>query len=170
MNSFATWILRGISETQGKSRLMQISDLIDWSSIRRILDEMYYNKSEKGRRSNCDVILMFKIPNLPQCGLSDLEVERQTIDRISFMSLLVFQIHFLIPGRYGYSENAWQRLERWSRLGRTSKTAWCYGFEGQARDDTRMPLLSRQIQENQRKYLMELLRLATAEMGPGQKG
>ncbi len=40
---------------------MQISDLIDWSPIRRILDEMYDNKSEKGGRPNFDVILMFKI-------------------------------------------------------------------------------------------------------------
>ena len=47
MDSFATWVLRGLNETQGKSRLSQISDLIDWSPIRRILDEMYDNKSEK---------------------------------------------------------------------------------------------------------------------------
>jgi transposase, IS5 family len=32
-----------------------------------------------------------------------------------------------------------------------------------------MPLLSRRTQEDQRKHLMELLRLATAEMEPGQK-
>jgi len=56
MNSFTTWVLRGLSETQGKSRLSQISDLIDWLPIRRILDEMYDNKSEKGGRPNCDVI------------------------------------------------------------------------------------------------------------------
>jgi phosphosulfolactate synthase (CoM biosynthesis protein A) len=41
MDSFATWVLRGLSETEGKSRLSQMSDLIDWSPIRRILDEMY---------------------------------------------------------------------------------------------------------------------------------
>src|SRR5512139_3931668 len=33
----------------------------------------------------------------------------------------------------------------------------------------KMPLLSRRIQENQRKHSMEVLRLATAEMEPGQK-
>ena len=48
MDSFATWVLRGLSEMQGKYRLSQISDLIDLSPIRRILDEMYDNKSEKG--------------------------------------------------------------------------------------------------------------------------
>lgn len=90
MDSFATWVLRGLSETQGKSRLSQISDLIDWSPIRQILDEMYDNKSEKGGRPNCDVILMFKILILQQWyGLSDLEVERQMADRISFMSRIL---------------------------------------------------------------------------------
>jgi len=52
---------------------------------------MYDNKSEKGGRPNCDVILMFKILNLQQWyGLSDLEVERQMVDRISFISFLGF--------------------------------------------------------------------------------
>ena len=98
----------GFCEGLGSSRLTQISDLIDLSPIRRILDEMYDNKSEKGGRPNCDVILMFKILILQQWyGLSDLEVERQMADRISFMSFLGFQIHFRIRGRYGYSENAW---------------------------------------------------------------
>jgi IS5 family transposase len=87
MDSFTTWALRGLAEKQGKSRLLQISDLIDWSPIRQKLDEMYDNKSEKGGRPNCDVILMFKILILQQWyGLSDLEVERQMADRISFMS------------------------------------------------------------------------------------
>ena len=59
--------------------------------IRQILDEMYDKKSEKGGRPNCDVILMFKILILQQWyGLSDLEVERQMADRISFMSFLGF--------------------------------------------------------------------------------
>ena len=91
MDSFATWILRGLYEKQGKSRLSQISDLIDWVPIRHTLDEMYDNKSEKGGRPNCDVILMFKILILQQWfGLNDLEVERQMADRISFMSFLGF--------------------------------------------------------------------------------
>jgi IS5 family transposase len=52
---------------------------------------MYDNKSEKGGRPNCDVILMFKILILQQWfGLNDLEVERQMADRISFMSFLGF--------------------------------------------------------------------------------
>jgi IS5 family transposase len=48
------------------------TDLTDWLPIRRILDEMYDNKSEKSGRPNCDVILMFKILILQQWyGLSD---------------------------------------------------------------------------------------------------
>jgi IS5 family transposase len=66
MDSFTTWVLRGLSSKQSKSRLLQVSDLIDWSPIRQILDEMYINKSEKGGRPNCDVILMFKILMLQQ--------------------------------------------------------------------------------------------------------
>lgn len=89
MDSFAIWVLRGFSEAQGKIRLLQILDLIDWSPIRRILDEMYYNKSEKGGRPKCDAILMFKILILQQWyGLSDLEIERQMVERIWFMSFL----------------------------------------------------------------------------------
>jgi transposase, IS5 family len=113
MDSFATWILRGLSETQGKSRLSQISDMIDWSPIRRILDEMYDNKSEKGGRPNCDVILMFKILILQQWyGLSDLEVERQMADRISFMSFLGF------PNPFPDSRTIWLFRERMAKTGK----------------------------------------------------
>ena len=55
VDSFTTWILQGLSRKQGKTRLSQISDLIDWTPIRRRLDEMYHNKGEKGGRPNCDV-------------------------------------------------------------------------------------------------------------------
>ena len=72
MDSFTTWMLRGLSEKQGTSRLSRISNLINWIPIRLILDEMYNNKTEKGGRPNCDVILMFKILILQQWyGLSD---------------------------------------------------------------------------------------------------
>jgi IS5 family transposase len=44
------------------------------------------HKNEKGGRPNCDVILMIKIQILQHWyGMSDLEVERQRADRISFM-------------------------------------------------------------------------------------
>jgi hypothetical protein len=56
MDSFTTWMLRGLYAKQGKSRLSQISDTIEWAPIRFALEEMHDNKSEKGGRPNCDVI------------------------------------------------------------------------------------------------------------------
>ena len=50
MDSFTTWMLRGLHAKQEKSRLSHISDKIEWAPIRRVLEEMYDNKSEKGGR------------------------------------------------------------------------------------------------------------------------
>ena len=105
--------MRRLSETQGKSRLSQISDLIDWSPNRSILDEMYDNKSEKGGRPNCDVILMFRILILQQWyDLSDLEVERQMAERISFMSFHGF------PNPFPDSRTIWLFRERMAKTGK----------------------------------------------------
>jgi hypothetical protein len=74
---------------------------------------MYDNKSEKGGRPNCDVILMFKILILQQWyGLSDLEVERQIADRISFMSFLGF------PNPFPDSRTIWLFRERMAKTGK----------------------------------------------------
>jgi IS5 family transposase len=113
MDSFAAWTLRRLSETQDKSRLSKVSDLIDWIPIRQILDEMYDNKSEKGGRPNCDVILMFRIIILQQWyGLNDLEVERQMAEGISFMSFLGFPDPFLD------SRTIWLFRERMAETGK----------------------------------------------------
>ena len=118
MNSFTTWILRGLYDKQEKSRLSHISELIDWMPIRVALDEMYDNKSEKGGRPNCDVILMFKILVLQQWyGLNDLEVERQMADRISFMSFLGF------PDPFPDSRTIWLFKERMANTGK-DKMVW----------------------------------------------
>jgi IS5 family transposase len=118
MDSFTTWTLRGIYSKQSKSRLSQISDLIDWQPFRQILEEMYDNKSEKGGRPNCDVILMFKILVLQQWyGLSDLEVERQMADRISFMAFLGF------PNRFPDSRTIWLFKQRIAETGK-DKMIW----------------------------------------------
>jgi IS5 family transposase len=118
MDSFTTWTLRGLSAKQGQSRLSQISDLIDWSPIRCILDEMYDNKSERGGRPNCDVILMFKILILQQWyGLSDLEVERQMADCISFMTFLDF------PDPFPDSRTIWLFRERMAKTEK-DKLVW----------------------------------------------
>ena len=113
MDSFSTWVLRGLNAKQGKSRLLQISELIDWVPIRHSLDEMYDNKSEKGGRPNCDVILMFKILILQQWyGLSDLEIERQMAERLSFMAFLGF------PNPFPDSRTIWLFRERMARTGK----------------------------------------------------
>ena len=79
---------------------------------------MYHNKSEKGGRPNCDVILMFKILILQQWfGLNDLEVERQMADRISFMSFLGF------PNPSPDSRTIWLFKERMAETG-MDKVVW----------------------------------------------
>ncbi len=118
MDSFTVWTLRRLSEKQERSRLSKVSNLIDWAPIRQILDEMYTNKSEKGGRPNCDVILMFKILILQQWyGLSDLEVERQMADRISFMAFLGF------PDPFPDSRTIWLFKERMAKTGK-DKMVW----------------------------------------------
>src|SRR5512136_2255324 len=118
MDSFTAWALRRLIEKQDKPRLSKVSNLIDWKPIRQILDEMYDNKSEKGGRPNCDVILMFKILILQQWfGLNDLEVERQMIDRISFMSFLGF------PNPPPDSRTIWLFKERMAMTGK-DKIVW----------------------------------------------
>ena len=118
MDSFTTWVLRGLYDKQEKSRLAHISELIYWAPIRLALDEMYDNKSEKGGRPNCDVILMFKILVLQQWyGLNDLEVERQMADRISFISFLGF------PNPLPDSSTIWLFKERMAETEK-DKVVW----------------------------------------------
>jgi len=113
MDSFTTWMLKGLHAKQEKSRLSQISNLIDWNPFRQILEEMYDNKSENGGRPNFDVILMFKILILQKWyGLSDLEVERQMADRISFMAFLGF------PDPFPDSRTIWLFKQRIAESGK----------------------------------------------------
>jgi IS5 family transposase len=118
MDSFTTWVLRGLNANGRKSRLSQISDFIDWDPFRLILEEMYTNKTERGGRPNCDVILMFKILILPQWyNMSDLEVEKQMSDRISFMAFLDF------PNPFPDSRTIWLFRERMAETGK-DKLVW----------------------------------------------
>jgi transposase, IS5 family len=106
-------MLKGLHAKQEKSRLSQITNMIDWPPFRQILEEMYDNKSEKGGRPNCDVILMFKILILQKWyGLSDLEVERQMADRISFMAFLGF------PDTFPDSRTIWLFKQRIAESGK----------------------------------------------------
>jgi IS5 family transposase len=100
------------------NRIIPSSELIDWAPFRPILEKMYTNKTEKGGRPNCDVILMFKILILQQrYGPSDLEVERQMADRISFMAFLGF------PDPFPDSRTMWLFRERMAETG-TDKLVW----------------------------------------------
>ncbi len=118
MDSFTVWMLKGLHAKQEKSRLSQISNILDWTLIRLILDEMYDNKSEKGGRPNYDVIMMFKILILQKWyGLSDLEVERQMADRISFMAFLGF------PDPFPDSRTIWLFKQRMAETGK-DKVVW----------------------------------------------
>src|SRR5512139_1518775 len=79
---------------------------------------MYDNKTEKGGRPNCDVIVMFKILILQQWyGLSDLEVERQIADRLSFMEFLGY------PDTFPDSRTIWLFRERMTKND-MDKTIW----------------------------------------------
>ena len=52
---------------------------------------MYDNRSERGGRPNIDEVVMIKLLVLQQWyGLSDPELERQAVDRLSFMNFLGF--------------------------------------------------------------------------------
>jgi hypothetical protein len=47
MDSSVIWVLRGLNEAQGTLRLSHVSDLIDWTPFRLILEAMYTNKTER---------------------------------------------------------------------------------------------------------------------------
>ena len=113
MNTFAAWAFREVYIKQkSDNRLLQIVDIIDWKPIRDVLEEMYRNKSEKGGRPNCDVLMMFRILILEEWyGLSDLEVVRQISDRVSFMGFLGF------PERVPDSSTVWLFKERMIETG-----------------------------------------------------
>lgn len=122
MNSFIGWaMLEHQKENEArkrKSKLLQISDAIDWGKIRVILEGMYDNKSDRGGRPNCDPIMMFKILILQQWyGLSDTEAERQIADRISFMEFLGY------PAEIPDSRTIWLFRERLCKTG-TDRIVW----------------------------------------------
>lgn len=72
-------------------RLAEIKSLVDWGAFRPIVGDMYDNRSERGGRPNIDEVVMVKLLVLQQWyGLSDPELERQAVDRLSFMNFLGF--------------------------------------------------------------------------------
>ena len=99
-------------------RLSEVGKLIDWSAFRPILETMYSNQSSKGGHPNVDVILMFKIQLLEVWyNLSDIAVEREIYDRLSFW-------HFLgCPDSIPDNSTIWLFRERMSKTG-VDKLVW----------------------------------------------
>nr|WP_321498726.1 IS5 family transposase [uncultured Methanolobus sp.] len=97
-------------------KLAEIESLIDWKSFRPILESMYNNRTASGGRPEADVIVMFKMLVLQQWhGLSDAELERQCIDRISFRKFLGF------PEYVPDSTTVWSFRKRISENGKENE-------------------------------------------------
>src|SRR5664280_1628682 len=125
MKSFNEYLMRkeyALLEQLG-DKLAEIDPLIDWEVFRPIIKEMYDNHTEQGGRPNIDEIVMMKMLVLQSWyGLSDPELERQVIDRISFRKFLGFPER--IPDRCtvwafrerlidtGKDEKIWEELQR----------------------------------------------------------
>lgn len=74
-------------------KLADIESLIGWEAFRPIVGDRYDNRSTRSGRPNIDEVVMVKLLVLQQWhGLSDLELEKQVADRISFMRFLGFSV------------------------------------------------------------------------------
>lgn len=93
-------------------RLNDVDKFPDWSCFRPLPDSMYSNKSAQGGQPNIDVILMFKNQLLEVWyNLSDVSVEREIYDRLSFW-------HFLgCPDKIPDNSTIWLFRERMSKTG-----------------------------------------------------
>lgn len=70
-------------------RLGEIEKLIDWEEFRPIIADIYHDDPLYGGRPHTDEIILLKLLILQQWyGLSDYELERQALDRVSFFVFL----------------------------------------------------------------------------------
>lgn len=70
-------------------RLSKLDGIIDWEAFIPLVKGMYSNRSGAGGRPNIDEIVMVKLLILQEWyGLSDPELEKQVVDRISFRRFL----------------------------------------------------------------------------------
>jgi IS5 family transposase len=91
MNQFEKYPLNQAYEKIARlgDRLAKIDQAVYWESFRPIIRAMYTNNTHLGGRPNTDEVLMVKLLVLQQwIGLSDIELERQAADRISFQRFL----------------------------------------------------------------------------------
>ena len=120
MDSFRTFFLRKAYRNVEKNgdRLAQVEGLLDWEAFRPIASGMYDNKGPKGGRPNVDEVVMVKLLVLQSWyGLSDLELERQVDDRLSFQRFLGF------PEKAPDYSTVWQFRERLADTGR-DRAVW----------------------------------------------
>jgi transposase, IS5 family len=93
--------------------LSRVNTLLDWERFRPMTEELYNNKTEKGGHPNIDVVLMIKILVLQQWyGLSDLRMERELANNLSFMNFLGF------PETIPDSTTIWLFRERLTKDGK----------------------------------------------------
>jgi len=115
MDTFKAYMLRKAYERYEKlgDKLAEIEPLIDWEAFRPIITSLYHNHSPKGGRPNMDEVVMMKILVLQQWyGLSDPELERQVVDRLSFQRFLGF------PETLPDYSTVWNLRERLAESGR----------------------------------------------------
>ena len=78
--------------------LMKINEMIDWEMFRQTIEEAIRKDMSKGGRPPYDAVLMYKTTMLQQWyGLSDMGVEYQINDRLSFMRFLGLEVGAKVP-------------------------------------------------------------------------
>ena len=120
MDSFTSYIFRQAYEKVNRKcdRLAKIKQDVDWEAFRPIIKAMYRNDTPQGGRPNTDEVLMVKLLVLQQWyGLSDIELERQALNRLDFQ-------HFLgWPEQPPDYSKVWQFRERLASTG-TDSLIW----------------------------------------------
>ena len=115
MDSFSSYLFRKAYKKIHKlgDKLAKIEPLIDWEAFRPIIKGLYDNQGPKGGRPNVDEVVMVKLLVLQEWyGLSDLELERQANDRLSFRRFLGF------PEEIPDATTVWLFRERLAESGR----------------------------------------------------
>lgn len=78
--------------------LTKINKLIDWEMFRKPIETAIRKDNSKGGRPPYDAVLMYKITMLHQWyGLSDMGMEYQINDRLSFMRFLGIEVGDKVP-------------------------------------------------------------------------
>ena len=120
MDSFRTYMLGEAYRNLEKlgDRLAKIKQAINWERFRPIIKAMYRNDTQRGGRPNTDEAVMMKLLVLQQWyGLSDPELEKQALNRLSFRRFLGY------PERVPDSTTIWLFRERLAETG-MDKLIW----------------------------------------------